>query len=52
MKSAEFLCQSKKVSFCVVAIVNVGGGKHNIAGLAEMICEKLSCIREKLPQLM
>jgi len=26
--------------------------KHNIAGIAKMIREKLSCIREKLSQLM
>jgi len=38
---------SKKVSFCVLAIMKVE--KHNIA---EMICEKLSCIRETLFQLM
>jgi len=35
----------------VVAIMNVGK-KHNIADLAEMICEKLSYIREKPSQLM
>jgi len=26
--------------------------KHNVAGIAEMTCEKLLCIREKLSQLM
>jgi len=41
------LYSSKKVSFCVLAIMKME--KHNIA---EMICEKLSCIREKFPQLM
>jgi len=37
---------SKNVSYCVLAITKVE--KHNIV---EMICEKLSCIREKLFQL-
>jgi len=41
------LYSNKKVSFCALAIIKVE--KHNIA---EMICEKLSCIKEKLSQLM
>jgi len=41
------LYSSKKVSFCVLTIMIVE--KHNIA---EMICEKLSCIRAKLSQVM
>jgi len=46
----SYKLQVKKTSYCVVAIMSVA--KHNIAGIAEMICEKLSCIKEKLSQLM